>query len=130
MVGELADKGKLADSVRVDYAYLIGLDPRNRSRDLTHFGGFGVSLLLTFRHRAHVTAFESAGVVDPIAFDLTQLFMAKSCVRGGGGHLSKPMVVVMMTPSSVSSCSPKDSCTLSSVANATSKEHKSRSSGI
>ena len=44
-------------------------------------------------------------------------------------YLSSPMVAFMMKPCILYSGSLMDSCTLSSVTNVTSKEHKLRSSG-
>ena len=45
---ELDDEKKYAGGVWEDWAYHVGVDQHHRSRDFTHHGGGGVSLLLTF----------------------------------------------------------------------------------
>ena len=74
VMGRLANETKPANGVLFDWVHQVDADQQYRSRDLAHLGGLRVILLLMFRHRANVAAFESVGLVDPVAVNLAQLF--------------------------------------------------------
>ena len=83
VMGQLANETKPANGVLFDWVHQVDADQQYRSRDLAHLGGLRVILLLMFRHRANVAAFESVGLVDPLPSILRS---SSRC------HLSSPTV--------------------------------------
>ena len=74
VMGQLANEAKPVKGALFDWVHQVDADQQYRSRDLAHFESLGVILLLMFRHRANVAAFESVGLVDPVAANLPQRF--------------------------------------------------------